>query len=296
MIAIPDNAGAGGLNVTGPGGGAGAPLSRRAFLGGLLGVGLAASYPFAVERYLVSVNHYEIPIRGLSPTFDGFRILHLTDLHYGSLVPLAWLRTVLERALREEADLIVLTGDYVQSRDTRHELDVIWPELLSLKAPHGVRMVLGNHDHWADADHALTLLHESGLSLRHRAETITVGDGRLLLAGAGDHWEDKALVDETLAGWDPELPRIVLAHNPDTADGDFHERVDVFICGHTHGGQVRVPFLGSPVLPVANKRYDQGVKQAGDTTVFISRGIGWAVLPVRFDCPPEIAVLHLRCA
>ncbi|NQU39869.1 MAG: hypothetical protein HQ523_07955 [Lentisphaerae bacterium] len=88
--------------------------------------------------------------------------------------------------------------------------------------------------------------------------------------------------------------RIVLAHNPDTADTSFSSRVDLMLSGHTHGGQVRIPFIGPPVLPVRNKNYSSGLKSSlRGATVFISRGIGWAILPVRFNCFPEIAVLEL---
>lgn len=281
-------------------------ISRRAFLGGLLATGAAAGYPFAIERYLVSVNHYEVSIDGLPAAFEGFRIVHLTDLHYGSLVPLSWLSRVLDQALREDGDLIVLTGDYVHARDTPAELEAVWPELTRLDARHGVRMVLGNHDHWADSTLALSLLSESGRSLRNRADVLRLDGAELAIAGLGDYWEDEVSIDLALAGVDPSTPRIVLAHNPDCADLAFESRVDLFVCGHTHGGQVRVPFVGSPILPVSNRRYDQGLRESGHergraggraggrSQVFVSRGIGWAVIPVRFNCPPEIAVLHLR--
>lgn len=98
----------------------------------------------------------------------------------------------------------------------------------------------------------------------------------------------------------PRLPkafegfRIVLAHNPDTADTAYEAPVDFMISGHTHGGQVRIPFFGSPILPVRNKTYSQGVKQTPKKyPIFISRGIGWSILPIRFNCYPEIAVLEL---
>ncbi len=283
----------------------GPAISRRTFLRGALAVRLAAGYPFAIERYLVSVNHYEVPIDGLPGEFEGFRIVHLTDLHYGSLVPLSWISGVLDQALREDGDLIVLTGDYVHARDTPTELETVWPELLRLDARHGVGMVLGNHDHWADSARALLLLSESGRSLRNRSRVIRRGGAGLAIAGVGDFWEDEVSIDAALAGVDPSTPRIVLAHNPDCADLEYESRVDLFVCGHTHGGQVRVPFVGSPILPVTNRRYDQGLRESGHagsvsgepysgrSQVFVNRGIGWAVVPVRFNCPPEIAVLHL---
>jgi predicted MPP superfamily phosphohydrolase len=111
--------------------------------------------------------------------------------------------------------------------------------------------------------------------------------------GAGDLWEDHVGLDGLLGHLGRRECRIVLAHNPDTADTAFESRVDLMIAGHTHGGQINVPFC-PPILPVRNKNYSWGMKASRKgVPVFISRGIGWGVLPVRFDCFPEIAVLEL---
>ena len=91
-------------------------------------------------------------------------------------------------------------------------------------------------------------------------------------------------------------PRIVLAHNPDTADEPWTARVDLMISGHTHGGQVVIPFLGAPILPVRNKAYASGLIETPRTRLFITRGLGWAILPVRFNCAPELALLELTGA
>jgi hypothetical protein len=272
-------------------------VSRRQFMRrcGMLGAaGLVASYPFFIERYLVLTNHYLIPVPNLPPAFAGLRIVHLTDLHYGPLVPLALIRQVIRRANALRPELIVCTGDYVQQKRTVAQIEAVWPLLGELKAPAGVFSVLGNHDHWADTDRSRQRLRDSGQDLRHQAKVIEKEGARLWFAGAGDLWEDHRDLDEILA----EIPdgdcRIVLAHNPDTADTGFSRRVDLMLSGHTHGGQVVIPLIGAPVLPVRNKTYSSGLKTSpGGTAVFIARGIGWAHLPVRFNCPPEIAVLEL---
>ena len=271
-------------------------ISRRSFLlgAGVTGtLGLIASYPFFIERYLVKINHYSLSVNNLHPDLEDFRILHLSDLHYGSLVPLKWIKHVLSLAQEQKPDLIALTGDYIHERNSRTQLDIIWPELMKLSAPFGVKMVLGNHDHWADSKYALQLLEESGRSLRNRSEILKKGNGQLILGGTGDYWEDDVIIDDALMGQDDKLPRIVLTHNPDSADLPYSVRVDWFLCGHTHGGQVKIPFIGTPVLPVRNKKYNNGIKSNGKSSLFINKGIGWAVFPVRFNCAPEIAVLHL---
>jgi uncharacterized protein len=272
-------------------------MTRRQFLrwGGVLGgAGLLASYPAFIERYLILINHYRIPVPNLPRAFSGFRLVHLTDLHYGFLVSRAFLRSVVDRANRINRDLVVCTGDYAHKRAATTQVDTVWPLLANLTAPFGVHAVLGNHDHWADAARSQHWLRETGQDLRHKAKKHVKGGDALWIAGAGDLWEDHRSLDELLGGIPESDCRIVLVHNPDTADSRFSARVDLMISGHTHGGQVALPFVGPPVLPVRNKTYSSGLKVSPrGTSVFISKGIGWAICPVRFNCPPEIAVLTL---
>jgi predicted MPP superfamily phosphohydrolase len=255
---------------------------------------LAAIYVVFVERYIILTNTYRIPVPNLPEAFVGFRIVHLSDLHYGFLVPLSVVRSVVARANRIERDLIVCTGDFVHEKRATGEIDAVWPVLSQLHAPSGVFSVLGNHDHWADTARSRHWLAETGQDLSHRVRKITRGESTLWFAGAGDFWEDHRGLDELLRGIPTNDCRIVLAHNPDTADTDFASRVDLMLSGHTHGGQVEIPFFGTPVLPVRNKTYSHGLKTSPrGVSVFISKGIGWAVYPIRFNCFPEIAVLEI---
>ena len=121
---------------------------------------------------------------------------------------------------------------------------------------------------------------------------------RLWIAGGGDLWEDHRSFDHILRNVPREDCRIVLAHNPDSADTAFSERIDMIVCGHTHGGQVYIPFYGTPpFLPVHNMNYNFGLKTSKKgISLFISKGVGWGAFPIRFNCPPEIAVLELVSA
>lgn len=271
-------------------------MSRRLFLkrASLAAVGLATGYPVLVERYLVGINTYRIPVPNLPPAFTGLRIVQLTDLHYGLLVPLALIEDVIARTNAAAPDLIVCTGDYVHARETAEEIDAVWPLLGRLRAPLGVYSVLGNHDHWADAERSRYWLQRTGQDLGEKAVRLERSGEHLWLAGGGDLWEDHRNLDGMLAEVPDGECRIVAAHNPDTADMPRTRRVDLMLCGHTHGGQVALPLLGSPILPVKNKDYSSGLKHSpSGCPVFISRGIGWAIAPVRFNCAPEIAVLEL---
>lgn len=275
----------------------GGKISRRQFFkgaGAAAVLGLMASYPVFIERYLIGVNNYRIPVPHLPPALEGLRIVHLTDLHYGVPVPMAVVRWVVRRANRIPRDITVCTGDYVHERRSTVQIDEVWPVLAELEAPLGVYAVLGNHDHWADTGRSCFWLERTGFDLRHRVVTIESQGAQIWLAGAGDRKEDHLDLDTLLADVPEEACRIVLAHNPETADTAFRARVDLFLSGHTHGGQVRLPFVGTPILPVRNKNYSSGLKYSRrGVPVFISRGIGWAHYPVRFNCPPEIAVLEL---
>jgi predicted MPP superfamily phosphohydrolase len=258
------------------------------------GAALLASYPVFIERSLVQVNNYRIPVPRLPPAFEGFTIVQLTDLHYGPLVSYRQLQRVVERANAIPRDITVCTGDYVQELNKCREIDKIWPLLGTLHAPKGVFSVLGNHDHWADTGRSLYWLDKTGQDLRRQTRKFERNGQALWIAGAGDYLMDRFSID-ALAKPIPENDcRIVLAHNPDSADSIYDAPPDLMISGHTHGGQINIPFIGTPILPVNNKNYSSGLKKSvRGFPVFISRGIGWANYPVRFNCYPEIAVLHL---
>ncbi|MFZ1289694.1 MAG: metallophosphoesterase [Melioribacteraceae bacterium] len=272
-------------------------MDRRKFIKRSLVIGggalLLSSYPIFIERYLIKINTYKIPITNLPKEFEGFRIVHLTDLHYGFLVPEMIINYIVEKTNSLNKDAIFLTGDYVHAKNTTKEIDIVWPILNKLEARYGVYNVLGNHDHWADTDKSLQYLNKSGQNIQHIAKAIQKGDSKIWIGGTGDLWEDKIEIDKTFQKVPESDTKLLLAHNPDTADLQFETNVDLILSGHTHGGQVNIPFIGTPVLPVKNKNYSSGFIKTKHSNLFISRGIGWAVLPVRFNCSPEIAILEL---
>lgn len=241
----------------------------------------------------MQVNRYKIPVPNLPLSFHGFTLAHLTDIHLGFLVSESFVEEIVQRTNRLNTDAIVCTGDYVHNRNTIEEIDKVWPILSKLNARYGVYSVLGNHDHWGDANRSMYWLERSGQNIRHQCKAIYKGKERILIGGAGDFWGDKLNIDKAFSGSDQGDCRILLAHNPDSVDTEFETPLSLVLSGHTHGGQVVIPFLGAPKLPVKNKAYSSGLIATPRTPLFISRGIGWAILPVRFNCYPEIAVLEL---
>lgn len=273
-------------------------ITRRAVLKWVIVSGAAAcllgTYVTFIERYLVRFPHYRIPVFNLPPAFAGLKIVHITDVHYGLLVPHGFVKGLLEKVNILDKDLVVCTGDYIHERSATTQIDTIWPLLNELSAPSGVFSVLGNHDHWGSTERSLYWLNQSGQNLRGKVTALERQGQRLWLVGAGDLWEDHIPLNTLLQQIPDRECRIVLAHNPDSADTDFQGRIDLMLSGHTHGGQIRIPFYGPPVLPVRNKTYSSGLKMSKKQhPVFISRGVGWAIYPVRFNCFPEIPVLEL---
>lgn len=260
------------------------------------GAGLAAGYPFFIERYIVLTNTHTIPVPNLPREFEGFRITQITDIHYGFLVPEKIVERVVSKANQCQTDIIVCTGDYIHERNSVVQINTVWPILEKLSAPAGVFSVLGNHDHWGDTDRSIYWLDRTGQNIRHRSVPVKRNGKRIWIGGAGDLWEDENGIDEAFENVPGEECKICLAHNPDTADLNYDTRIDLMISGHTHGGQVDIPFVGPPILPVQNKRYSSGFIRSKKTNLFISKGIGWSIIPVRFNCYPEIAVLELKAA
>jgi predicted MPP superfamily phosphohydrolase len=271
-------------------------MKRRTFLKFAVYGGVAAlvgSYPIFIERTLVQVNKYRIPVQNLPPAFHRFTIAQLTDLHFGFLVSEAFVEGIVHRTNALRTDIIVCTGDYVHQRNTIEEIDKVWPILAKLAAKNGVYSVLGNHDHWADSERSLYWLERTGQNIRHACTPIYRGGDCLFLGGAGDYWEDELGIDKAFSCSEESACRVLLAHNPDSVDTEFNAPVSLVLSGHTHGGQVVVPFFGPPILPVRNKNYSSGLIRTPRTQLFITRGIGWAIYPIRFNCYPEIAVLEL---
>jgi predicted MPP superfamily phosphohydrolase len=196
---------------------------------------------------------------------------------------------------QQQPDLVAITGDFVTSAPKRFAKDLV--DVLSLLAPLDATVaVLGNHDHWTDPDLVREVIHESGIvNVGNDAYTLHRGEAMLHIAGVDDVWERKDRLDLVL----DKLPRtgaaILLAHEPDFADASATTgRFDLQLSGHSHGGQVIVPWRGPLVLPQYAKKYPVGLYQIGSMLQYTNRGLGMIPPPVRLNCRPEITVIKLR--
>lgn len=279
---------------------------------GMLLAGAAAAlagHAMLVAPRRLRVTRIDAPIRDLPPAFEGYTIAALGDIHHGSVVaPTGHLRRAIRLAQREHPDLVALLGDYalshhwtprVSRRLYERALRVLSPVLGDLHAPDGVVAVLGNHDYDYDADAVAEWLRALGARvLVNDCIRLTRGESMLLVGGVDD--AEDGIVDPLggCGGEPADVPRIVLSHNPDGLRALAPEtRVDLMLSGHTHGGQVVLPFLGAPArnCVTCGPRSASGWVPNGRAALYVTTGVG-VMLPVRIGCPPEVLIVRLRAA
>lgn len=290
---------------------------RRLIADGLFGVAALGSTGAAAKATLVNpwrpvVREYAVPISDLPAPLDGMRVVQVSDPHFGPRMPADAVTAAVELALSLRPDVVALTGDYILagSRYIAGAASLLSPLASGPRAVPCVG-VLGNHDWYGDAGGMRRALEDSGVSMIDNGRVFldagTRGLSRrppvsgLCLAGLGDLYCDKIDGRAALEGVDPLMPRIVLAHNPDTAEHPQvvrgGRRVDLMLSGHTHGGQVRLPLLGAPIVPSAyGRKYVGGLVRGPVCPVVVSRGVGTTLLPVRLGVPPEVVLVVLRRA
>lgn len=269
---------------------------RRARRRGLITLSLSAAPPLSPAPVSPDpeITEMDIHIRRLNAGLDGLRIVQLTDIHHSLYTPLEDVERAVRMTNHLEPDLIALTGDYVTFSPT-----YIWPVaqvLGRLRARLGVFAVLGNHDFQVDADemtHALEAHHIHVLRNAHYA--VQSGHARLWLVGVDDLWWSADDLEAGMRHVPARDPKILLCHNPVGIRMAAEHHIDLVLSGHTHGGQVRLPVVGALYTrSKLGKRFISGWNRLDGTQIYVSRGIGKVLLPVRVGCPPEIACLNLR--
>ncbi|HEX6040813.1 metallophosphoesterase [Longimicrobium sp.] len=260
--------------------------------------GAVGAYAFFVEPLWLEVTRPRIHVRGLHPDLEGFRIALLTDLHAGEGTPLWLVRRAARLAMRENPDLIAVTGDL--AADDWTSFAPVLDALSELRAPHGVWTVPGNHDYTVGIDRwRREVARQPNLrDLTNGAEMRRVGRARLCVAGVDDYSQGQPRLD-ALPPPEARDFTLLLAHDPDQAEKARreHDAVDLVVSGHTHAGQVRMPFVGALRNPAEfDELYEEGLRRRPWTQVYTSRGVGTVHIPVRFLCRPEVAILELTGA
>jgi predicted MPP superfamily phosphohydrolase len=269
-------------------------ITRRAAIKGVLATTVGAlagagAYGVGYERHRIGVTQVTLPVAGLPAAFDGIRIGFLTDVHHSTLVPAGDVIHAVQLVNGANPDLIVLGGDYVTFGD-RAFVGPAAELLAPLRAPYGVFAILGNHDDDRDMPAALTRQHIQ--VLRDARTSLEIRGDRMELAGLRFWTRRPADVARVLRRH--EHPLLLLAHDPRRLNEAAALNVPAVLSGHTHGGQVVLPGVGA----LARRRFPvlAGLARRENTSIFVSRGVGTVYVPVRINCPPEVAIVTLKLA
>jgi predicted MPP superfamily phosphohydrolase len=274
-------------------------LSRRKFLRAavaapLLAVSGAAAYARLIEPYNYLLSQPEIFIRDLPDGFEGFRIAHITDVHHSNILGVEEVERVVRLTTEAKPDLIVLTGDYTTSY--RRFIEPCAEALGKLRAPFGVWAVLGNHDHYTDPELTSRALKRNHIEVMNNANTTLRRSADSIQLSGIDDWSWAANDwSRAFHGLDRKRPTILLSHQPSVFDLAESQGASLILSGHTHGGQIDLPFVGAPArFATKDLKYARGLFQRGNTQLYVSTGTGVIGLPIRFGVRPEIALLRLR--
>lgn len=254
-----------------------------------LGYGLFEAGWFRIERLAV-------PIPNLPPSFDGFTIALVTDLHHGRYTSLHYIQTVVQATNALQPDLIALGGDYAHAH--RRYIPPCFEVLAALKAPFGVFGVLGNHDHWYSTATARESMHKSHIAeVTNAGYWLYRGTSRLRIGGVDDYWEGVQDLPAALGDARSDETCLLLCHNPDYVETITDPRIGLVLSGHTHGGQIVLPGLYAPYVPSRyGRKYLHGLVKTPSTQVYVSRGLATVGPPLRIGARPEITLLTLTAA
>jgi predicted MPP superfamily phosphohydrolase len=278
-------------------------FSRRRFLGGVSLAGIGTfGYARCIEAERLQVRQRSVPIGrgGNAP----IKLLHLSDLHASSVVPLSYISSAIDAGLTLRPDVICLTGDYITTTlDAPSDYAAILRKLSAAAPCFGV---LGNHDGgaWArrndgyeNVDRVTGLLGNAGIRLLGNSSAdIAIQGTPIRLVGLYDAWSGYFNAAKAFAGAAGGETKsgitVCLSHNPDTKDALSRYGWDLMLSGHTHGGQLSLPLIGTPFAPVKDMRYVLGLHRWRDRWLHITAGVG-NVLGVRINCPPDVTLLTL---
>jgi predicted MPP superfamily phosphohydrolase len=251
---------------------------------------VVARYALA-EANTLTIETVQIRLKRLPKSLDGFRIVHLSDIHHSPFTDLKHISRAVEIANDLKPDMFVLTGDFVS-----HEPEYIEPmaEVMgTLESEFGTFACLGNHDHWTDAKLVTDSLNDNNIKvLINEGFRFTARGASFWLCGVDDYMVGQTDLRSALRGSFPDEMKMLLAHNPKILNRAARSAVDLMLSGHTHGGQVKLRDDEKRILP--RRKFANGLYRRKETQVYITRGIGTVVLPVRFGCPPEVSLIELK--
>jgi uncharacterized protein len=256
---------------------------------------LAVYYVHDLEPSWIEVRSVSLSLPHLAPEFSGYRIVQLSDIHADRWMTAQRIQKVVNQVNQMSPDLVVLTGDFVTRNAEQYA-----PNLTVLKAltpKDRTLAILGNHDAWTNPDLVQKILEAADIDvLANQLVTLARGSQQLHIGGVDDVWAQRDRLQDVLAALPSRGAAILLAHEPDFADTSAATgRFDLQLSGHSHGGQVRLPFMKWVLPPLAHK-YPEGQYQVGSMIQYTNRGLGSSGIPIRFNCRPEITIFTLKNA
>jgi predicted MPP superfamily phosphohydrolase len=286
----------------------GKKMTRRSFLKLMGAAGLdlfllaigGGLYSFLVEPSRIQVETVSLKLPRLARVFSGLRVVQISDIHMGGWMNRERFQHVADLIRVQNPDLLLITGDFLIghgfSEVAQQSLQDVIDVLLPLAKAISTFAVLGNHDYWTNAKAIRRMLTTCGITNLTNSVFSLARDGRNLhLCGVDDIWAGDVQLQDVTAQLTDDDAAILLAHEPDFADSSAAtDKFDLQVSGHSHGGQVVIPFYGPPILPYLGQNYPSGLYHVGNMFQYTNRGVGMHRLAIRFNCPPEITVFVLE--
>ena len=257
---------------------------------------LSIIYVSKIEPNWFEIAPINLTIPNLPKTFEGFKIVQISDIHADDSMNKKKLAKIVRLIDKQQPDIVAITGDFTTKKTDVATTTLLETTLRELSPKEKTVAVLGNHDHWSDANQIRNILSNSNiLDVSNSVYTLERGQDKLNIAGVDDYWANKSRLDLVLQKLPADGIAILLVHEPDFADiSSVKDRFILQISGHSHGGQVKIPFRKPSVLPPYAKKYPSGLYQVGNMIQYTNRGVGMVKPLVRFNCRPEITVFTLN--
>lgn len=273
--------------------------ARNIFLAFLFIVGVCLLYAYYEARN-IHLRNYVFSHKDIPQSFDGKTIAFLTDIHTDSDFDRGDLRALVDSVNKLYPDIILMGGDYVSGAKY---IDTFLDEISKLKAKDGIYAVLGNHDHWSEADKIARGLKKSGIRMMDNQSCwVRSGTDSIKIGGVGDWWCDETRIESTVDDISEKDFCILLSHQPNFVDELKSNKIDLILSGHTHAGQITLFGFWAPVMPgqfsqnliTSKHEYRYGWMNKKDTQLYVSSGIGMGGVPFRFFAHPEVVLIRLK--
>ncbi len=264
---------------------------RRIFFWGLMFIICLGIYCSCIEPSKIVVEKIQLSTEGLMSA--KVRIVQISDIHYSGIVSIKKIQKAIKLVNTIEADVIVLTGDYITYDDSY--FSELTEELSNLNAQYGIYAIWGNHDYCGNMEEMSSKFDEIGINmLVNENRYISIDDCGFWLIGVGSCYENDVDLQKAMDGIPKQDMKILLCHEPDFVDNLSEAQIFLQISGHSHGGQVRLPLYGAIKLPPLGEKYPIGLYKINETYLYTNRGLGETDYKVRFNCEPEITLITLE--